>query len=79
MKERKKYKYITYEDRLYIKKMCEDNIPVKQMAMILEVDMSTLYRELRKGGVELVKYQKDISPEQRKKYDPEIAQKNIRR
>lgn len=79
MQERKKNKYITYEDRLYIKKMCLDNVPVKQMAIILDVNIATVYRELRRGGVELIKYQKDISPEQRKIYDPEVAQKNLRK
>lgn len=78
MKERKKTKYITYEDRLFIKKMCEDNVPHKQMADILGVNIVTLNKELERGGVEFVKYQRELSQEQRKKYDPEYSQRNLR-
>lgn len=78
MKERKKIKYITYEDRLFIKRMCEENVPVKQMADILGVNIVTLNKELKRGGVEFVKYQRELSQEQRKKYDPEYSQRNLR-
>lgn len=78
MKERKKIKYITYEDRLYIKKMCEESVPIKQMADILDVNIVTLNKELKRGGVEFVKYQRELSQEQRKKYDPEYSQRNLR-
>lgn len=49
-KPRKKYKKIRYADRQAIELLCSQNKTVEEIAHIIGVHSSTMYRELAKGG-----------------------------
>lgn len=46
---RKKYKYLTYEDRKRIEKMVARGVRVTEIAEAIGVHRATIYRELRRG------------------------------
>lgn len=46
--EEKNYAHITYEQRLEIKKMLEDKLPIREIAKKINVHHSTIYREIKK-------------------------------
>lgn len=47
---RKQYKRIKFDDRKKIEELCTENKTVEQIAAIIGVNSSTIYRELAKGG-----------------------------
>lgn len=47
---RKQYKKIRFDDRKKIEELCAENKTVEEMAAIIGVHSSTIYRELAKGG-----------------------------
>lgn len=47
---RKAYKKIRFDDRKMIEKLCAENKTVEQIAVIIGVNSSTIYRELARGG-----------------------------
>lgn len=61
-KARKQYKRLRFEDRQQIEQLLKDGKTVDEVALIVGVHSSTMYRELERGG----------DP-----YRAEIAQRNI--
>ncbi|MCD8366102.1 MAG: helix-turn-helix domain-containing protein [Clostridiales bacterium] len=61
-RQRKPYKKLRFEDRQRIEQLCADGKTVDEMALIIGVHSSTMYRELERGG----------DP-----YSAEAAQRNI--
>ena len=47
---RKRYKRLRFEDRKQIEKLYNGNNTVEEMAAIIGVNSSTVYRELLRGG-----------------------------
>ena len=47
---KKQYKRIRFDDRKKIEELCAENKTVEEMAAIIGVHSSTIYRELAKGG-----------------------------
>lgn len=60
----RKYKKLTYQDRLYLQSEHEKGVPVTKIADELKVHRQTIYREIARGTL-------------RGKYDAEYAQKQI--
>ena len=63
-----KYKYMTYEQRKALATMHAYNVPLSTISSTLGVHLATLYRELKRGGVEKAG---DI-------YDPDMAEKALK-
>ena len=59
----KLYHHLSYCDRLLIKQMLDNGCPVKKIAEELNVNISTIYRELNRSKIS-------------DKYDPELVQRN---
>lgn len=59
---RKAYKRLKFEDRKHIEQLLEAGKTVDEMACIIGVHTSTMYRELERGGIP---------------YKAEVAQKSI--
>lgn len=49
-KRRKPYKRIMFEDRQRIEKLYSEGKTTDEMALIIGVNSSTMYRELKRGG-----------------------------
>ncbi|MDD7404145.1 MAG: helix-turn-helix domain-containing protein [bacterium] len=47
---RKQYKKLTYADRKKIEQLAKENATPKQLAQETNVHISTIYRELERGG-----------------------------
>ncbi len=62
------YKYMTYEQRKALATMHAYHIPLTEISSTLGVHLATLYRELKRGGVEK---QGDV-------YDPDKAEQAIK-
>lgn len=66
------FKQLTFTDRLRIEKMLNEKMSKKKIADILRVDVSTIYREIKRGEYERLNY--DYTTEIR--YSPDIAEEN---
>lgn len=60
--ERKPYKQIRFEDRQQIERLLKEGKTTDEVALIIGVHSSTMYRELRRGG---------------EPYSAEVAQRSI--
>ena len=63
-----KYKYMTYEQRKALATMHQYHVPLTEISATLGVHLATLYRELKRGGVEKTG---DV-------YDPDVAEKALK-
>lgn len=63
----RKYKMITYRERLIIKDMLKNDVAAKDIAKVLGVHLATFYREIERGKNE------------DQEYDPELSQKRLQR
>lgn len=59
---RKPYKRLRFEDRKHIESLCAEGKTVDEIALIIGVHSTTMYRELERGG---------------EPYRAEVAQQNI--
>lgn len=50
MRPRKPYKRIRFDDRKKIEELCAEEKTVEEIAAIIGVNSSTIYRELARGG-----------------------------
>lgn len=50
-RKRKKYKRILFDDRKLIERLCEEGKTTDEIASIIGVNQTTMYRELARGGV----------------------------
>ena len=64
----RKYKSITYQDRIIIEKMYKKGCSHQQIADVIGVDRMTMYREKKRGW-----------NEESQSYDAEKAQRELRR
>lgn len=64
------YKHLTFTDRLRIEKMLKDRMPKREIADVLRVHITTIYREIKRGQYEHLNsdYTKEI------RYSPDIAE-----
>ena len=58
---RKQYKKLRYEDRQRIEKLYSEGKTVDEMALMIGVHSSTMYRELERGGEP---YRADVAQKQ---------------
>lgn len=65
----RRFKHLTYADRLKIEALLESGIKMKRIAEIIRVDVSTIYREVKRGRY--VKRNSDWT--ETEKYSPEIS------
>ena len=70
--KRRKYKHINEADRYKIEVLLKDKKSIKEIAVILYYDRSTIYREVKRGTV--VRLQTDLS--KKKQYRANVAQAN---
>lgn len=65
------YAFRSYEERLKIQNMWENDVPTKDIADALGVSLSSIYTELRRGrdGSRL--------PNKRRRYDADLAQLRV--
>lgn len=68
--EKRKFKHINFEQRKLIEQFLEDKIPKTQIAKILHISRSTLYKEIERGTV--VQRRSDLT--EYKKYFAETGQ-----
>lgn len=46
-----KYKHLSEQDRIFLRIMLEKHYPKSKIAKILNVDLSTIYREVKRNSV----------------------------
>lgn len=68
------FKHLTYADRLKIEALLESGIKMARIAEIIQVNVSTIYREIKRGRY--VKRNSDWTESE--KYSPDIAHKRYR-
>lgn len=68
------YRYLRLDERQRIQRMWEAGNTVKEIAEQLKVPLSTMYAEIKRG-----QDQKTRLPDQRLKYDAELAQLTVQR
>ncbi|MCM1043512.1 MAG: IS30 family transposase [Lachnospiraceae bacterium] len=79
-KSKNKFKYLTWTQRLQIEAYMRTKTPIKQIAELIGVHYSTVYRELKRGQYEK-KTQRldyvDYKVKYKTTYSPDIAQKHF--
>ena len=50
LRQRKKYKRLTYEDRKKIEKLYQQGKTIDEMSLLMGVHSTTMYREIARGG-----------------------------
>lgn len=50
VRQRKKYKRLTYEDRKKIESLYKQGKTIDEMALLMRVHSTTMYREIERGG-----------------------------
>lgn len=70
MAKRKRFKHLTRADRLQIEAMDRVHTPKQEMADVIGVDVSSIYRELQRGRY--IHTNSDLTEEER--YSPDIAE-----
>ncbi len=73
--ERKKYKHLSWTQRLCIENYLKINMPIKEIAEHLGVHVSTIYRELKRGRYEHLDGATWITED---RYSPDIAEECYR-
>lgn len=64
----RKYQLLKYDDRKVIEEMCRNGEAIKQIAARLQVHRDTIYREIRRSGVDI---------KNRENYRADVAQLKI--
>lgn len=67
----RRYKTLTWNDRIRIDALLQAKTPIKVIAEVLQVHISTIYREIKRGQYE--HRNSDLTTE--KRYSPEISEK----
>lgn len=73
--ERKKYKHLTWTQRLTIENYLKIKMPIKEIAERISVHISTVYREIKRGRYEHINGATWISED---RYSPDISEKRYR-
>lgn len=73
--ERKQYKHLTFTKRLQLEALLKINTPIKDIAKVLDVHISTIYREVKRGRYEHLDGATWITED---RYSPDIANDKYR-
>lgn len=60
-KKRPKWRHLTYNERLQIEKLLKQKKRIVEIANILGIDRSTIYRELQRNGMKQENYNATIA------------------
>lgn len=71
---RRKYKHFTWDNRIAISSYLKAKIPIKEIATLLGVHFTTIYREIKRG----LYLRKDTNLVESEHYSPDIADEKYR-